>query len=108
MATRIRYLPFEDVVPGMVLGAPLTISEQGVTTFTLPTGHPLTESNLEQIAQRNGEWACIEEADARSAEERAAELLAIRERQDQIFAQADRNQPAIEALYDAVLRYRSL
>lgn len=108
MATRIRYLPIEDVTPGMVLGAPLVVAEMGVTTFTLPAGHQLTESNMAQIAQRNAEWACIEEVDERSDDERAACLQATQEHLDSLFAQADRSQPAIVALCDAVLRYRSL
>lgn len=108
MATRIRYLPIEDVTSGMVLGAPLTITEQGVTTFTLPAGHLLTDSNMAQIAQRNAEWACVVEDDPRSDEERSGDTQAIQDRLDHLFAQSDRSQPAIAALYDAVLRYRSL
>lgn len=108
MATRIRYLPIEDVTPGMLLGAPLVVAEMGVTTFTLPAGHQLTDSNLAQLAQRNAEWACVEEEDQRSDDERAAELQATREHLDGLFGQAERGKPAIAALYEAVLRYRSL
>ena len=108
MATRIRYLPIEDVTPGMVLGAPLVVAEMGVTTFTLPAGHPLTDSNLAQLAQRNAEWACIEEQDERSDGERAADLQATRAHLDGLFVPAERDKPAIVALYEAVLRYRSL
>jgi hypothetical protein len=108
MATRIRYLPIEDVASGMVLGAPLVVAEMGVTTFTLPAGHQLTDSNLAQLAQRNAEWACVEAEDERSDDERAADLQATREHLDGLFAPAERSQPAVAALYDAVLRYRSL
>lgn len=108
MPTRIRYLPIEDVAAGMVLGAPLVIAEQGVTTFTLPAGHELTDSNMAQIAQRNGEWACIEDDDPRSDDERAADLVATQAHLDNLFAQTDRSQPANAALYAALLRYRSL
>lgn len=108
MPTRIRYLSIEEVAAGMVLGAPLVVAEQGVTTFTLPAGHTLSESNLEQILQRNAEWVCVVEEDPRSEAERAADVQAIREGLDFLFSQADRSQPAIEALHAAVLRYRSL
>lgn len=108
MATRIRYLPIEDVTSGMVLGAPLVVAEMGVTTFTLPAGHQLTDSNLAQLAQRNAEWACVEEEDGRSDNERATDLQATRDHLDSLFGQAERSQPAIAALYEAVLRYRSL
>jgi hypothetical protein len=108
MATRIRYLAIEDVTPGMVLGAPLCSGEQGVTTLTLPAGHVLTDSNIAQIRQRNAEWACVVEEDARSDDERATDLQAAREQLDGLFETADRSQPAIAALYSAVLRYRTM
>ncbi|MDE2440290.1 MAG: hypothetical protein KGP14_04640 [Betaproteobacteria bacterium] len=108
MVTRIRYLPIEDVASGMVLGAPLAITELGVTTFTLPAGHQLTDSNMTQIAQRNAEWACIEEDDPRSDEQRAADQQATRAYLHSLFGQADGSRSAIVALCDAVLRYRSL
>lgn len=108
MATRIRYLPIEDVTSGMVLGAPLAIAELGVTTFTLPAGHQLTDSNMAQIAQRNAEWACIEEEDPRSDEQRAVELQATRAYLDSTFGQIDGDQSAMAALCDAILRYRGL
>jgi len=108
MPTRIRYLPIEEVTTGMVLGAPLVIAEQGVTRFSLPAGCELTDSNMAQIAQRNAEWACVEEDDPRSDDERAADLAATRARLDSLFAQTDCSQPANAALYAAVLRYRGL
>lgn len=108
MATRIRYLSIEEISPGMTLGAALNVGDHGVTTFALPAGHVLTESNLVQMNQRHAEWACIAEDDPRSDEERAEALQAVREHQDKLFARADRSQPAMAALYDAVLRYRSL
>lgn len=108
MATRIRYLPMEEVTDGMVLGAPLIVTDHGVTSFMLPSGHVLTESNMAQIAQRNAEWACIEEADSRSDDERAADLSAIRMHQEALFARSDRRQPAVASLFEAVLKYRSL
>ncbi len=108
MATRIRYLPIEAVTAGMVLGGPLSITEGGVTTLTFPVGHVLTESNLDQMLHRHAEWACIEEDDPRSDEERGDDLAAMQERQRKLFSRADLSQPAMAALFEAVLRYRSL
>lgn len=108
MRKRLRYLPLSDVVEGMVLGAPLALAEHGITNFTLPQGHVLTESSIRQIGMRHGEFLCVEEDDPRSDEEREAENLAHAARLDKIFALANREQPAVAALYQAVLNYRSL
>lgn len=108
MKQHLRYLPLPEVVEGMVLGAPLTITEHGVTNFALPVGHVLTDSNLRQIAQRHGEFACIAEDDPRSDEVCAAEYARLQDRLDSIFSRADRSKPAIAGLYAAVLAYRSL
>jgi len=108
MRQHLRYLPLPDVVEGMVLGAPLTIAEHGVTNFALPAGHVLTDSNLQQIVRRHGEFACIAEDDPRSDEVREAEQVHRQERLDTIFSRADRSKPAVAGLYAAVLAYRSL
>lgn len=92
----------------MVLGAPLTIAEHGVTNFFLPAEHELTESNIRQIALRNGEFVCINEVDERSDEVRAAELAAVQQRLDKIFSLADLSRPAMAGLRAAVMAYRSL
>lgn len=92
----------------MTLGAPLTLTENGIASFTLPAGHPLTESNLRQMATRHGEFACIAEADERSDEQRAADLASQQARLDEIFSRADlERHPALAGLYAAVQRYRS-
>ncbi|WP_306603316.1 hypothetical protein [Azonexus sp.] len=108
MKQRLRYLPLSDIEEGMVLGAGLTISVNGVTNFTLPAGHALTESNIRQIALRHGEFVCIAEEDTRSDEAYAADLAITRCRLEQIFSRADLAQPSIAGLYAAVLAYRSL
>jgi len=108
MKKHLRYLPLSEVVEGMVLGASLTIAENGVTNFTLPAGHVLTDSNLRQIVRRHGEFACVAEEDTRSDEVREAEYAHLQSRLDTIFSRADRSKPAIAGLYAAVLAYRSL
>jgi hypothetical protein len=108
MRKRLRYLPLSEVVEGMVLGAPLTIAEHGVTNFSLPAGQELTESNLRQIALRHGEFACIQEDDPRTDAQRAAELAEHQTRLAKIFARADMSRPMLAGLHDAVLAYRSL
>lgn len=108
MKQRLRYLPLNELVEGMVLGASLTIAEHGVTNFALPAGQVLTEDNLRQIALRHGEFACIAEDDPRSDEACAAERAQHEARLQRIFANADLDQPAVAGLYAAVLAYRSL
>jgi len=105
---RLRYLPISEVVAGMVLGAPLTIAEHGVTNFALPAGLTLSDTNIRQIDLRHGEFACIEEDDTRSDAERNAEWAAAAARLDRIFSTADRTRPAVAGLYEAVLAYRKL
>lgn len=106
MRTRLRYLPLSDVSEGMVLGAPLVLTEHGVTNFSLPAGHVLTESNLLQAQRRHGEFVCIAEPDPRSEAEVIADQQAVATRLGMIFARADMNQPAVRGLHDAVLAYR--
>ncbi len=108
MKQRLRYLPLSDIEEGMVLGAGVMIPVHGVTNFTLPAGHALTESNIHQIALRHGEFICIVEEDTRSDEAYAADLAITESRVDKIFSQADLTEPAIAGLYGAVLAYRSL
>lgn len=108
MKQRLRYLPLNELVEGMILGASLTIAENGVTNFALPAGQVLTEGNLRQIALRHGEFACVVEDDQRSDEARAAELVAHEASLRRIFANADLERPAVAGLYAAVLAYRSL
>lgn len=106
MVTRLRCLPFSSIDQGMVLGAPLTVPEQGVVSFVLPAGHELTESNLRQMAIRQAEYACVCEEDSRSDEIREMEWAASEKRLQEIFRLADLSQPALAGLYGAVLRLR--
>lgn len=106
MAIRLRYLPLSDVTEGMVLGAPLVLPEHGVSTFGLPMGHVLTETNLHQMAVRHAEFVCIQQEDTRSDDERAAEIAASEARVRHIFRSADLSQPLMARLYGAVLAYR--
>ncbi len=108
MDIRLRYFPISEILAGMVLGAPLTLVEQGRKTFALPKGHRLTEENLRQIVVHHGEYACVEEPELRSEAERGEQLKLAAETLDRIFALADRGEPQIEGLYQAVLRYRGL
>ncbi len=107
MNKRLRYIPFSDAAEGMVLGAPLTIAEHGVTNFSLPAGHVISASSLRQIQQRHGEYLCIAENDPRSDEEIQAGKKAVEARVNRIFAGADLTQANMAAFYKAVLAYRS-
>ena len=108
MKTRLRYIALSEAEEEMVLGAPLTIAEHGVTNFSLPAGHVLTEQNIRQIALRHGEFVCIAVPETRSDAECAEALAQAQARLDVIFSLVDRHRPAIAGLYKAVLAYRSI
>lgn len=106
MLTRLRCLPFSSVEEGMVLGAALAVPEQGVTSFVLPAGHVLTDSNLHQMGVRQAEYVCVCEEDSRTDEVREMDWAMSEQRLQEIFRLADLSQPTVAALYDAVLRLR--
>ena len=104
---RKHYLPFGDVEPGMVLGEPLMLTERGMLRLRLPAGHELTEGNLRQLRALHAEFVCVIKPDLRSDEEIAAEAASAAARVIEIFAGADLSNPALAALFDRVLAYRS-
>jgi len=107
MSTRSRYLPLFELQAGMVIGKPLDIVEQGIVTFSLPQGHVLTQQNLEQLAVHNAAYACIEQEDERTEEEKRLLVEQQSARLEKIFSSADLGQSATRTLYLALLAYRS-
>lgn len=108
MEIRLRYLPIVDVQEGMVLGAPLVLTEHGVNTFSLPAGHALTETNLRQMSIRHAEFVCVQQTDERSAQEREAEWEAAEARLKHIFRASNLDDPLMAHLYSAVLAFRRM
>lgn len=106
METRLRYLPISEVKEGMVLGVPLVLSEHGVSNFSLPVGHALTETNIRQMSVRHAEFVCVQQLDERSEAERLAEYKAAEARLKHIFRASNRDDPVISRLYEAVLAFR--
>ncbi len=104
---RKHYVPFGEVEADMVLGEPISLTERGVLRFSLPAGHALTEGNLRQLAAHHAEFVCILVPDTRSDEEIAAESAAAAARVMEIFSRANLANPAVAALFDRVLAYRS-
>ncbi len=90
----------------MALAKPLVLTERGRVTLRLPAGQILTEASLEQLAAHHAEYACIEEVDTRSEEERRAEWQQQEARLAQIFQFANLDSPDIRAFYQALLAYR--
>lgn len=90
----------------MVLGAPLILAEKGVISFSLPVGHVLTDSNIQQMKVRQAEFVCVQEADQRSDAERADAWAQAEARLQRIFRAADLSQPALSGLYSAVRAFR--
>lgn len=105
---RVTYLPLTKVSVGMVLAAPLAVTEHGVLRMNLPLGHALTEINLAQLRAHRAEVVCVQTADERTPAqceiERTRELAYL----NKVFQLADREQPLIKNLMQAVLNYRGL
>lgn len=104
---RRHYLPLGEVEPGMILGEAIVIVERNTLRFRLPAKHELTESNLRQLGAYHAEFVCVSLPDPRSDEEVATEAAAAAARVMDIFSGADLSQPAMAALFDRVLAYRS-
>lgn len=105
--TRRHYLPFHEAAAGMILGEPVRLTDRHVVRFALPAGHELTEGNLRQLATHNAEFVCVALPDSRSDEEVAADAAAAAARVMNIFEGADLSRPALGALFERVLAYRS-
>ena len=108
MEIRLRYLPIADAQEGMILGAPLVVTENGVSNFSLPAGHALTETNLRQMSIRQAEFVCVQIPDERSEAERDAEWKASEARLRHIFRASNLEEPVVAKLYSAVLSYRRM
>lgn len=105
--TRRRYLPFNEVLAGMILSEPIRLVERQVLRFSLPAGHELTEGNLRQLAIHGAEYLCIDLPDWRSDEEVAAQAALTATKVMRIFKGADLSSPALAGLFERVLAYRS-
>lgn len=97
----------EEALPGMVLGAPLTLSSNGIRRVSLPAAHTLTDDNLIQLARHGAEFMTIVEPDNRSDEQVAEDAAAAARRTLAIFKGADLSVPIMLALFDQVLGFRS-
>lgn len=104
---RLRYLPVDELAPGMALAAPVDFAERNVVRHHLPDGHVLTDDDLQQLASSRTELVRVAVPDARSDEEIAAAAAFVRASVEAIFAGADLGQPALAALFERVLAYRS-
>lgn len=104
---RKTYLPLSAVEAGMTLGDAITLVERNVLRFRLPAEHVITEGNLRQMAALHVEFVCIAMPDTRSDEQIATEAAAAAKRVLDIFEGADLSNPALAALFDRVLEYRS-
>lgn len=104
---RLRYLPFDEIEVGMVVGHPVNLSERNILRLHLPAGHVLTEGNLRQLYANGAEFVCIALPETRSDEEIAADAATSARRTLRIFQDADLGEPTMAALFDSVLGYRS-
>jgi len=104
---RRHYLPFDEIEPGMVLGEPITLADRHILRFSLPAGHALTETNLRQLAVHHAEFVCVALPDQRNDDEIDEDVAKATARVKDIFAGGDLSQPAMAALYERVLAFRT-
>jgi hypothetical protein len=107
MRTHLRYIPIDEVVPGMVLANHTNIVTGGVLRMSLPQGHALTQDNVHQLNSHHAEFLFIAEPDTRSDEQVALDTAAVAHRVMEIFEGADLSQPHLAGLFDQVLSYRN-
>lgn len=105
--TRCRYLPFNLVTPGMILGEAVLLADRGVVRFRLPEGTELSEESLAQMARLRADFVCIALPDPRGDDEVAVDTAAAAAQVMRIFEGADLSQPAMAALFNRILVYRS-
>lgn len=89
------------------MGEAVTLTDRHVVRFSLPAGTELTENNIRQMAIHHAEFICLAEPDTRSDEAIADDAAAAAARVLHIFEGADLSRPALAALFDRVLAYRS-
>jgi hypothetical protein len=79
----------------------------GQLRFSLPATHTLTMDNLRQLAAHQAECVYVDLPDERSDQEVAIDTALAARRTMEIFSGADLANPAMAALFDQVLIYRS-
>ncbi len=104
MRNRIRYLPTFEATQGMVLAEP---TQDRHLRNILPTGHTLSQENLQQLIAHQVELVCITVPDVRRAEEVALEVSQVAKRVLDTFEHADLSDTVTAALFNQVLTYRS-
>ena len=107
MRTRPHYYPIIEAKEGMVLGAQVNVSNNGILRFSLPAGHILTEDNLHQLLAHHAEFIFVALPDHRTDEAVAVDAAQAAGRLLQIFAGADLTEPNMAGLFNQILAYRS-
>ncbi len=107
MKKRHHYLPIEQALPGMVISAPMQISQQGFLSMTLPAGLVLTQENINQLIAHRAEFVDVDLDDPGSDEQVADDAAHAAHRLLEIFEGADLSEPYMANFFDQVLIYRS-
>lgn len=107
MRRRTHYLPLAEVAAGMILATPVQAAVSGQLRFSLPASHTLTPDNLHQLAAYQVEFVFVDLPDDRSDQEVAVDAALAARRTMEIFSGADLSDPAMAALFDQILTYRS-
>jgi hypothetical protein len=104
MPVRTRFLAVELAEPGMVLAKAVT--NQHMHTL-LPAATLLSEENIRQLRAHGAEFLTVSSPDHRTPEEVAAQARDAAHNVRAVFRNADLTEPAMAALFNCVLAYRS-
>jgi len=107
MRTRKRFLAIDDVMPGMVLGAPALAQDHGVMGLKFPSGLVLSQESVDQLRAHQAEWVQVEEPDPRSDEEVAQDVVRAETDLKRQFGHLDLEQPGLAGLFQQLVAYRS-
>lgn len=103
---RQRYLPLDELQPGMVLAKPILLSKRGVVTLKLQNGVRLDRTLLDQLAAHQAEYACVEIEEHQNARAHETYALTHEERLQYLFRQVNLENPDNLELFKQLLIYR--
>jgi hypothetical protein len=104
MRTRTHYIPVHDAQVGMLLAESV---KDSFARSMFPMGLQLSEENLHQLLAHQIEYICVTEQDSRNDTVVADDAAHSAKDVLDIFEHADLTDPAMAALFNQVLTYRS-
>lgn len=101
---RVRYLPLEDVIPGMAL---VDAARDRFQRILYPAGTVMDQECLYEMSVNMVRYVCVSFEDLRAAEIIATDTAVSVHRLLDIFEYADLTDPVMADFFNQVLTYRS-